>query len=66
MSARDLKYVLFRDMKDGYKWRLRSATGETLERSEGGHRHKGECVQEMYRHKDNRYPDAKVRDASVR
>jgi uncharacterized protein YegP (UPF0339 family) len=34
MTASDLKYVIFRDMKSGYRWRLRSATGETVELSE--------------------------------
>jgi hypothetical protein len=35
MIASDLKFVIFRDMKDGYyRWRLRSATGETVELSE--------------------------------
>jgi hypothetical protein len=28
MSARDLKFVIFRDMKDGYRWRLRSTSGQ--------------------------------------
>jgi uncharacterized protein YegP (UPF0339 family) len=39
--ASDLKFVIFRDMKDGggYRWRLSSAAGETLERSERGHPH---------------------------
>jgi hypothetical protein len=31
MSARDLKFVIIRDLKDGYKWRLRSAGGERRE-----------------------------------
>jgi hypothetical protein len=40
MSGSDLTFVIFRDVKDGgYKWRLRSAGGETLEVSERGHRH---------------------------
>jgi uncharacterized protein YegP (UPF0339 family) len=52
-------------MKDGYKWRLSSATGETLEYSERGHDHKGECEQVVYRLKENRYPYAKVRDAAI-
>ena len=33
MSASNLKFVIFRDMKDGYRWRLSSASGQTLERS---------------------------------
>jgi uncharacterized protein YegP (UPF0339 family) len=65
MSASDLKFVIFRDMKDGYRWRLSSASGETLEYSERRHGHKGECAQEVYRLKENRYPYAKVRDAAM-
>jgi uncharacterized protein YegP (UPF0339 family) len=65
MTASDLKFVIFCDLKDGYRWRLSSASGETLERSERGHDHKGECEQEVYRLKDHRYPYAKVLDAAI-
>jgi len=65
MSARDLKFVIFRDVEDGYRWRLSSASGQTLERSERGHSHKGECAQEVFRRKDDRYPNAKVLDTAV-
>jgi uncharacterized protein YegP (UPF0339 family) len=66
MSATDLKFVIFRDVKDGYRWRLSSVLGHTLEHSERGHRNKGECAQEVFRLKDDRYPYAKVRDATIR
>lgn len=67
MHANDLKFVLYRDLKDdgGYRWRPSSATGETVEFSERGHLHKGECAQEVSRLKDDRYPEAKVLDAPV-
>jgi uncharacterized protein YegP (UPF0339 family) len=65
MAASDHKFVIFRDLKDGYKWRLTSASGETVERSERAHLHKGECEHEVYRIKDDKYPCAKVRDAAV-
>jgi uncharacterized protein YegP (UPF0339 family) len=65
MSASDLKFVIFRDLNNGYKWRLRTARGETLETSQRGHRHKGECAQEVFRLKDDRYPNAKVLDAAI-
>ena len=50
MSASELKFVIFRDLKDGggYRWRLSSARGETLERSERGHLHKGECQRKCF------------------
>ena len=65
MSASELKFVIFRDLKDGYRWRLSSATGETLERSERGHLHKGECAQEVFRLKEDCYPKAKVLDTAI-
>jgi len=65
VSASDHKFVIFRNLKDGYKWRLSSASGQTLERSERGHEHKGECAQEVYSLKDDRYPNAKVLDAAI-
>jgi uncharacterized protein YegP (UPF0339 family) len=65
MAARNLKFVIFRHLKDGYRWRLRSASGQTLEHSERGHLHKGECAQEVFRLKDDRYPSAKVLDAAI-
>ena len=65
MSASDHKFVIFRDLKDGYRWRLSSASGQTLERSERGHDHKGECAQEVFRLKDDQYPNAKVLDAAI-
>jgi uncharacterized protein YegP (UPF0339 family) len=65
MTVTDLKFVIFRDLQDGYRWRLSSPTGETLERSERGHDHKGECEREVFRLKDDRYPNAKVLDAAI-
>ena len=65
MSASDLKFVIFRDVQDGYRWRLSSPTGETVELSERAHLHKDECVQEVHRLKGDRYPLAKVRDAAI-
>jgi uncharacterized protein YegP (UPF0339 family) len=65
MTASDLKFVIFRDLKDGYKWRLSSASGETLEYSERGYGHKGECAQDVHRLKGDRYPSAKVLDAAI-
>ena len=66
MTARELKFVIFRDLKDGYRWRLSSATGETVEFSERGHLHKGGCAQEVFGLKDDQYPNAKVlEDAAI-
>ena len=66
MSANsDLQFVIFRDLKDGYKWRLSSTSGQTVEYSERGYSHKSECEHDLYRLKDDRYPYAKVRDAAT-
>jgi uncharacterized protein YegP (UPF0339 family) len=65
MSASHPTFVIFRDVKDGFWWRLSSAGGETLEHSQKGHHHKGECAQEVFRLKDAYYPYAKVRDAAT-
>ena len=64
-ASSELKFVIFRDMKDGYRWRLSSASGETLERSERGHLYKGECAQEVIRLKDDQYPHAEVLDVAI-
>jgi uncharacterized protein YegP (UPF0339 family) len=63
----NLKFVIFRDMKDGggYRWRLSSASGETVERSDRGHPNKGECEREVSRLKADQYPNAKVLDAAI-
>jgi uncharacterized protein YegP (UPF0339 family) len=65
MSASDLKFVIFRHIEDGYRWRLSSASGETVELSERAHSHKAECEREVYRLKEGRYPYAKVRDVAI-
>ena len=64
-ASSDLKFVIFREVTDGYRWRLSSPSGETLEYSERSHLHKDECEQEVYRLKGDRYPYAKVRDAAI-
>ena len=42
-----LKFGIFRHIYDGYRWRLRSANGETVELSEGGHPRKDECGRDV-------------------
>lgn len=65
MSASDFKFIIFRVLNDGYWWRLRYAGGETVEISKRGHRHKGECEQEVYSLRNDRYPGAQVRDVAI-
>jgi uncharacterized protein YegP (UPF0339 family) len=66
MSDTNLKFVIFRDLEDGYKWRLRSAAGETIAISQWGHPHKDACEQEVQRLRDDKYPGADVLDLTVR
>ena len=47
MSEEGNKFVLYRDLKDGYRWRLRGPGGRTLAASPHGHREKASCEQEM-------------------
>jgi uncharacterized protein YegP (UPF0339 family) len=65
MSDIEPKFIIFGDMLDGYWWRLRSASGETVESSGRTHRRKAECEREVQRLKAERYPSAKVRDATT-
>ena len=65
MSASDLKFVIFREVENGYRWRLRSARGETVDTSQRRHQHKSACEQEVHRLREDRYPGAAVRDLTV-
>src|SRR4028119_2329767 len=41
------KFVLYRDIGDGYRWRLRGPDGETLAEAAHGHEEKAPCEEEM-------------------
>jgi uncharacterized protein YegP (UPF0339 family) len=66
MAASDLQFLIIHDVKDGYRWRLRSAGGETMSFSQRGHRHKSEYEQEVHRLRDHIYPGTNVRDLTPR
>ena len=60
------KFIVFQDLIGGtYRWRLRSATSETLAASELGYAEKGACEQEVWRLKADHYPYAEVLDLTV-
>ena len=65
MSDSDPNFVIFGDVLNGYWWRLRSAEGKTVEFSGRAHRRKAECEREVYRLREERYPSAKVHDATI-
>jgi uncharacterized protein YegP (UPF0339 family) len=60
------KFIVFQDVASGeYRWRLRSATSETLAHSEVEYAEKEACEQEVHRLREDRYPGAAVRDLTV-
>jgi uncharacterized protein YegP (UPF0339 family) len=59
------KVVLYRDLENGYRWRLRSATGETLAVSASGHPQKSACEAELRALLAERHADAEVLDLTV-
>ena len=60
------KFIVFRDLAAGhYRWRLRSATSETLAASEAGYAEKDACEQDVLRLKAENYPDAEVLDLTM-
>jgi len=65
MKDGDPKFIIFGDVCDGYWWRLRSASGKTIEASGRLHLRKAECKMEVRRLKEERYPSARVRDATI-
>jgi uncharacterized protein YegP (UPF0339 family) len=66
MSTEASKFVLYRDIEAGYRWRLRSAAGETLAASEASHPTKSACEADMRAFMADRHVDAEVLDAMAR
>ena len=55
---------MYRDLQDGYRWRLRAPTGETLSVSSLRHRDKHSCYEEI-RSVMSEHPDADILDVAV-
>jgi uncharacterized protein YegP (UPF0339 family) len=66
VSKAQSKFVLYRALEDGYRWRLRSATGETLAASSAGHPSKSACEMDLRIFMADHEPDAEVLDATSR
>ena len=66
MAASDLQFVIIHDVKDAYRWRLRSAGGEKVDFSGREPRDKSACEQEVTHLRNDRYPGAQVRDLTGR
>jgi len=60
------KFVLYRELEDGYRWRLRSDTGETLAASETSYPTKAACEADLLAFRGDRHVGAEVLDATVR
>ena len=66
MRIAEGKFVIYRHVEDGYRWRLRSATGQTLGASSAGHPTKSACETEMRIFMADDHPDAEVLEATSR
>jgi uncharacterized protein YegP (UPF0339 family) len=64
MSRAQSKFVVYRDLKDGYRWRLRAPTGETLGASSRAHRDKYSCYEEI-RTVMVEHPGADILDVAI-
>ena len=64
MSEAESRFVVYRDIEDGYRWRLRSAAGETLGVSSRGHGEKSSSYEEM-RSVMAEHPEADILDVAV-
>ena len=65
MSHQHSKFVLYRELGDGYRWRLRSATGQTLAASEVAHPIKSACEADLRAFMTDHHPDAEILDATA-
>ena len=59
------KFILYRDLRNGYRWRLRAPTGETLSVSSRGHRDKSSCYEEIRTLMAEQHPDADILDVAL-
>jgi uncharacterized protein YegP (UPF0339 family) len=55
------KFVIYRELEDGYRWRLRSNTGETLAASETSYPTKSACEADLLAFRGARRIEAEVR-----
>jgi hypothetical protein len=65
MRHEELKFVLYRELGDGYRWRQRSATGETLAASEAAHGEKSACEADLYAFMADHHLNVEVLDATA-
>ena len=61
MRHEELEFVPSRELGDGYRWRLRSATGETLAASGAGQPSKSVCEDDMHAFMAEHHLDVEVR-----
>jgi uncharacterized protein YegP (UPF0339 family) len=61
----EAKFVLYRELEDGYRWRLRSATGETLAASGAGQPSKSACEADLHAFMAEHHLDVEIFDATA-
>ena len=66
MSKAQGTFVLYRELEDGYRWRLRSATGETLGASAVGYPSKSACQADIDTFMTDHQLVAEVLDTTIR
>jgi uncharacterized protein YegP (UPF0339 family) len=66
VSHQHSKFVLYRELRYGYRWRLRSATGQTLAASEVGYPTKSACEADLSAFIADGHLQAEVLDATAR
>ena len=66
MSEAKSKFVLYRVLEDGYRWRLRSPTGETLGASAVGYPSKSACQADIDTFMTDHQLVAEVLDTTIR
>jgi uncharacterized protein YegP (UPF0339 family) len=59
------KFVLYRELGDGYRWRLRSATGETLAASGAAHGEKSACEADLRAFMAEHHLEGEILDATA-
>jgi uncharacterized protein YegP (UPF0339 family) len=65
VSHEHSKFVLYRELGDGYRWRLRSATGKPLAASGTGQPNKSACEADLRSFMADHHLDVEVLDATA-
>ena len=64
MSEAESRFVVYRELGNGYRWRVQTTTGETLAASSRGHRDKHTCYDEVRTVMAEQHPSADIQDVA--